>query len=551
MRIKQLIMVLALLCGVGGMAKAQMEPCYLRDTVHEEYSICEGEPSVTWRNGVVMEMDSVYFVADTFAGVGVECDSITVYEAIFHVYPNPTPKISGRDSICQGETTTLTVEGNYSLRWRGPRYINGAITQSIMVNQSGTYIITASDENSCLGRDTMVVVVSPSPVQYDTMTRCADAPYDLHGTICDHTGDYSVVLPTVENCDSTINLHLIVNPLPVLELEGMALFCEGSELCITAHGGDHYEWSNGTDSNVMCITSGGTYSVRAWTSDGCYLDSVLPLGSYPSYEEHITGEICRGEIYTFYDVDYTRAGNYTHREVSMYGCDSLFTLHLGMKEYSTYDFTIHTSDSFLWNGLWYKYSGDFSQVSTGENGCDSISTLHLEIIYNNPVPKILLLNERILMVDHTVEYADGEKWHGYAGYQWYKNGRMMRGFTGDKYYEEDYGVLSGCFYVMVTADPSGSTWMSSDTICVNYVGVDGADDCKPKIWPNPARVGSTLYVSGCGVKSARLIDMQGRTIAESDSEGRIRLGNAVRLGLYAIETVNADGKRHIEVVPVK
>ena len=122
MRIKQLIMVLALLCGVGGMAKAQMEPCYLRDTVHEEYSICEGEPSVTWRNGVVMEMDSVYFVADTFAGVGVECDSITVYEATFHIYPNPTPRISGRDSLCAGETTTLTVEGNYSLRWRGPRY---------------------------------------------------------------------------------------------------------------------------------------------------------------------------------------------------------------------------------------------------------------------------------------------------------------------------------------------------------------------------------------------------------------------------------------------
>lgn len=546
-----MIMVLALMCGIGGMAKAQMEPCYLRDTVYEQYSICEGESGVVWRNGVVMEMDSIYYVADTFAGVGVECDSITVYAATFHVYPNPMPIISGPDSICEGETATLTVQGNYTLRWRGPRAINGAITQSISASQGGTYIITASDEHMCLGRDTLVLVVSPTPVFDTTFTRCADDPYDLHGTICDHTGDFSVVLQTVAHCDSTINVHLTVNPLPDLQLDGAVPFCEGSEMCITASGGDRYEWSNGTDSNVMCITSGGTYTVRAWTGEGCHIDSVLDLGSYPSYQEHIPGEICRGQIYTFYDVDYTRPGDYTHREVTIKGCDSLFILHLGMKENATHDFTIHTSDSFFWNDLWYRYSGAFTQVTTGSNGCDSITTLHLEIIYDNPVPKILLLNERILMVDHTVEYVDGEKWHGYAGYQWYRNGRLIRNANADKYYEEDYGVLSGCYYVMVTADPSGSTWMSSDTICVNYVGIDEAEDCQPQIWPNPARTGGELRVAGCEMVSLRLIDVQGRCVAVGSSDGRIRLGDTVKPGVYAVDIENSEGRHHLEKVVVR
>ncbi|MBR1517368.1 MAG: T9SS type A sorting domain-containing protein [Bacteroidales bacterium] len=544
----RLIVLLTIVLTTLSLKSYAQDPCYERDTVRESFTVCQGDRTVTWRNGIVLTEGRTEIIYDTFAPVDRVCDSIVVYEGSLDVHPLPDVQISGRDSICEGETTTLTVEGDYTLRWRGP-VVNGAITPSITVARSGMYIITAVDRYMCMASDTIVVVVSPTPVFDTTFSRCEDNPFDLHGTLCDSTGDYSVTLQTVDHCDSTINVHLTVNPLPDLQFSGIIPFCEGTSMCITASGGDRYEWSTGADSNVACITEGGIYHVTAWTDAGCQKSDTLDIAAYPSYAEHYYDGICFGDVYHFYEFDLTRAGDYTHREVSENGCDSLFIMHLVLKENATYEYTIHANDSFYWSGIWYNRSGDFTQRNRGSNGCDSITTLHLELTFGRPVPRILMLNERVLMVNKTVDYEGGE-WDGYTWYQWYRNGNMIRHATQDYYHEENYGLLSGCYYVRVAANAEGTEWMSSDTICVNWVGIEAAEGEEIAVWPNPVERGGTVTAGIAGVKKLSLIDMNGREVGESHDNGLTTSPHLPR-GPYVLKIEMNNGKQYHKQIVVR
>lgn len=87
------------------------------------------------------------------------CSDTTVQQ----IYQGDTVKISvtpaGPLSICDGDNVTLSAtSGINSYSWN-----NGSKSQSIVVSQAGSYIVTGYNGNQCFARDTVKVSILPSP----------------------------------------------------------------------------------------------------------------------------------------------------------------------------------------------------------------------------------------------------------------------------------------------------------------------------------------------------------------------------------------------------
>ncbi|MBN4081553.1 gliding motility-associated C-terminal domain-containing protein, partial [bacterium AH-315-C07] len=87
-------------------------------------------------------------------------------------------------------------------------------------------------------------------------------------------GQFWVTLKTTSDCcgdSDTDTLKIIVDTIPVANITGDVALCDGECAKLYAGGGSSYIWGNGfvTDSITACIDSTKTYSVTAYTNNGC------------------------------------------------------------------------------------------------------------------------------------------------------------------------------------------------------------------------------------------------------------------------------------------
>lgn len=150
-------------------------------------------------------------------------------------------------SFCLGDTVTLSVPSAYSYDWT-----SGSTTQSIDVNQSGTYGVVVSDIYGCTETDSVVVVVDFPPVanfnygqqnqsitmdffDFSMNANSYDWNFGDNGTSTvaspSHTypapGQYVVTLTVTNSCGTdtyidTVNVKVV--SLPELAIDKFAIF---------------------------------------------------------------------------------------------------------------------------------------------------------------------------------------------------------------------------------------------------------------------------------------------------------------------------------------
>lgn len=281
---------------------------------------------------------------------------------------------------------------------------------------TGTYRDTLSVKNH-FGCDSVLilhltVLNTIIDVQYDTVCD-TELPYNhpdvratnLQGLTSSNT--YRDTIKTINDCDSIIELHLIVGS--TYEITDTPIgFCDD----------DSFTWNGRVLSG-----SAGTYSIDTIlpTIYGC--DSLVHLTYtiYPTFYQTETYTICDNEPFEWHGRTYKdlSIGEYTYydRNQTVYGCDSIYELHLNVisSYYIRQTWRMCDNDSYTWEGR--VYSGlsagvyvDTVHYYTYPSGCDSIIelTLTVDSTYHHSYHTQICDNEEFYYVDHWLSFSAGD-----------------------------------------------------------------------------------------------------------------------------------------------
>lgn len=91
------------------------------------------------------------------------------------------------------------------------------------------------------------------------------------------TGTYLVTITDDNDCEYIVPVEVdAANPDPVIPLDSTAKLCEGFEITLDAGGdGADYVWSTGATTQTILVDSGGSYAVTVTTAAGCSADADI------------------------------------------------------------------------------------------------------------------------------------------------------------------------------------------------------------------------------------------------------------------------------------
>jgi hypothetical protein len=233
------------------------------------------------------------------------------------------------------------------------------------LTQTGIYIDSLKATGGCDSTVTLNLLVHPlQPPTNLNATICGNTYYPFNGDTLTQSGTYSIVLPDVHGCDSTVVLNLTVLPVPASQIT--ATSCEGQA----------YPF------NGQNLIASGTYTAILTAPSGCDSIVTLQLTALPTSFTDLTAAICKGQIYTFVGQPLSIAGMYTATLAAANGCDSTVTLNLTVLPVAATQLTatICANEVYPFAGNLFNMSGIFTNVLQSANGCDSTVTLTLQVL---------------------------------------------------------------------------------------------------------------------------------------------------------------------------
>ena len=241
------------------------------------------------------------------------CSTTATDEIIVNVESEIILDAGADDSICSGESTTLTATGNSNFLWS-----TGETTASITVNPTITTIYTVeSSSGSCSLSDEVTVTVDDLPsvsLEADT-TICFGESVTLtatgEGNFLWSTGEttssitvnpiatttYTVV--SSNSCSTTATDDIIVNVEPeiILDAGADATICSGESVTLTATGNGNFLWSTGeTTASITVNPSDTTVYFVSSTEGNCKIteDVIVRVENSPSVSLGEDVSLCSG-----------------------------------------------------------------------------------------------------------------------------------------------------------------------------------------------------------------------------------------------------------------
>ena len=343
---------------------------------------------------VYPHQNNTYTVIATESTYG--CTSLPASAAVTTI-PIADLTISGNNTICYGQSTTLTVADangtGATYRWS-----NNATTESITVspNETMTYTVSATTASGCVTVAEYTVTVNPLPVVAvsasvneiclnDEVTLSATAidgysySWNVGGnsnaatitTVPTTTGTYTVNVTDGNGCQNEFTTNT-VTVHPSYELNDTLSACVGML---------PYTWG------AQSLTTAGSVDQTFNIAHGC--DSTVHL-YFIVKDTAVTNsyrELCQGAPFTFGSGAYTQSHVATTSQVYTYvdttsgQCPARYNLMLTVNMPATTNFDRVVCDSTKWNGVPYTTTGAYSQTFATTKGCDSVVTMNL--IVNN------------------------------------------------------------------------------------------------------------------------------------------------------------------------
>ncbi len=274
--------------------------------------------SYRWSTGATSQLINVtpnqttqYWVTTSKLGYCPKTDTITVT-----VQPYLTTTVTGNQTICQGNSVTLGVQGGTSHSWS-----NGSTASSITVspNSTTTYTVTSSQSGYCSKTDNITVTVQPYVATTVTsdQTICQGSSVTLNvsgGTSRTwNTGStassitvspnvttrYTVTSSESGKCSKTDTVNVTVRPYVSTTITPNQTICQGGSVTLSVSGGTSRTWNTGATTNSITVSPNATtrYTVTSNESGKCSTTDTVTVTVRPYVSTTISRDttICRGQ----------------------------------------------------------------------------------------------------------------------------------------------------------------------------------------------------------------------------------------------------------------
>lgn len=205
----------------------------------QQVAICNGDS--LWVSGQWQKTAGVY--RDTLLSAA-GCDSI--HATILQILPVFSDTLSV--TLCTGDS--LWVGGNWQ-------------------KSDGWYVDSYLSTQGCDSTVTTHLLFLASFNTQVADTICYGESYQVGSQLYTQSGQYTVTLTTAQGCDSTIQLNLLVTPLPTPAMGTDTTICQGDTVILDAGNYSTYQWSTGNIARTQVVTSTGQYWVVVTDPYGC------------------------------------------------------------------------------------------------------------------------------------------------------------------------------------------------------------------------------------------------------------------------------------------
>jgi PKD repeat protein len=264
-----------------------------------------GASTYTWNpgnlNGNSIVVTPAATTMYTVTGTSGSCNGLSTIGVTIVTAPALTVTASS-NSICTGNTTTLTASGYSSYTWTP----GNLTTANISVSPASTQVYTVvGNLGNCSGNSTKTIQVTTTPTVSVagptavcvggsiTLTASGATTYSWSTSAITNTISVGPATPTNYtvigsngSCTASIVKSVSVNPSPTVSISTPSNpICVGDAINLTANGANSYSWNTGSSFNPIFIspTITTTYSVIGTSAAGCtstaiFTQSVISCG---------------------------------------------------------------------------------------------------------------------------------------------------------------------------------------------------------------------------------------------------------------------------------
>ncbi|MEQ9376099.1 MAG: T9SS type A sorting domain-containing protein [Imperialibacter sp.] len=278
---------------------------------------------------------------------------------IVDVNDDGTPDILSADvfmprwyEVCFPTTAEYSEEACESLTINGETFTESGEFMQLLTNKAG-----------CDSTLTLHITINPVFVREQTVNLCDGETFEFGSQNLTMEGEYTELFQTVHGCDSTVTVNLMVRPT----------FNETAAVAIC--NGETYLFGS------QSLTSAGEFTELFQSQYGCDSTVMLNLKVNPIFNESATASICEGDTYTFGTQSLTVTGEYTELFQSASSCDSTVVLNLKVNPIFTETAiaTICEGETYLFGSQSLTSAGEYTELFQSLSNCDSTVVLSLKV----------------------------------------------------------------------------------------------------------------------------------------------------------------------------
>ena len=337
-----------------------------------------------------------YTVTNTIAASG-GCAQVSE-NSFITINPVPNATASSNSAVCEGQTLNLASSGGSLFIWSGPDGFtstaqNPAIA-NLILSDAGLYTVTVTNSYGCSSTAQTTVVINTNPTATisgnsgicvgqtlnlnsgggtafnwsgpDNFTSILQNPSITHIT-SSSSGTYTVIVANALGCSDTADISIVINPLPIVSINGLA-----NAYCV--------------DANPITLTgtpTGGIFSGLGVAGNTFYPSQAGIGGPYELIYSYTDANTCINSDTVLVSVNALPVVNLQSDPSSQFYTGQVVTLTATPSNYSNYNFYI--GSNAIQSGISNTYqsvsfvNGDMAVVVATENGCQSADSLLLDV----------------------------------------------------------------------------------------------------------------------------------------------------------------------------